>query len=59
MKRVFFYVSHKGETSRKDDDIKGTGVRVGVGAGGRPRERSVRPQGFFPGRWLARPVSKK
>ena len=52
MKRVsFFCVSHKGETTKRDDDIKGTGARQEVGAGGPSREWSVRSP-----RVLSRPV---
>ena len=53
---LFFCVSHKGETTKRDDDIKETSAREGVGAGGLRASGRSDPQGFSPGRWWARPV---
>ena len=53
---MFFCGSHKGETTTRDEHMKGTGAREGVGAGGLCASGRSDPQGFSPGRWWARPV---
>ena len=44
----FFCVSHKGETTKRDGHIKGTGAREGVGAGGLRASGRSDPQGSRP-----------